>query len=490
MTNLSNEKPTKDQWGNETKNPNEDETDNTSIPKYVFFFIGDGMGFSQVQLASYYNDAVNGHNSISNKGFGFQSFPATGIISTFDYQSYIPDSASAGSALASGVKTNSNSINLEPDLVTETETIAEKIKKQLKYKIGILSTCNLNHATPADFYAHQDSRTNFYDIGMDMVASDFDYFAGGAFLQPTGEFGNKTHLINEARIAGYRVIEKQSVLDTLQNTGQKTIIISEARDQSDAFPFVIDNVPNTWTLAQYVSHGIDFLSGGEGFFMMCEGGKIDWTLHANDGATMIYEMLEFAEAIDQAIAFYNQHPDETLILVTADHETGGLSLGATQTEYKLYLEVLQYQTVSYREYAGHHVANYIRNNVSFQDVLTELQPLFGLVKPERAGEAKNARMVLTQAEIETIYEGYQDSMSRIDSSQYTQKKDIFYGNNAPLAAAVLNVLSAKAGIKFGTYSHTAASVPVYAIGKGSETFNGFYDNTEIFYKLKEIMQVK
>ena len=168
---------------------------------------------------------------------------------------------------------------MDEKMETSYETIAEKLKKQLGYKVGILSTVNLNHATPAAFYAHQASRNSYYEIGQEMIASEFDYFAGGV-KKTTGDEGDKTDLYQLAQEAGYKVLKTQAEAEALTAEDGKTIVIDETLADDDAMSYDMDRGEGEWGLADYVEKGIEVLNNDTGFFMMVEGGKIDWACHA------------------------------------------------------------------------------------------------------------------------------------------------------------------------------------------------------------------
>ena len=165
-----------------------------SIPKYIFLFIGDGMSYPQIQSAAYYAGTMNSNGGVETSKLSFMEYPVAGAAQTYDSTSFCPDSASTATSIATGYKTYSGTINMDTTMTTEFETIAEKLKKQMNYKIGILSTVNLNHATPAAFYAHQESRNSYYEIAEEMIASEFDYFAGGALKKPTGNNKDKQEI--------------------------------------------------------------------------------------------------------------------------------------------------------------------------------------------------------------------------------------------------------------------------------------------------------
>lgn len=156
---------------------------NTTAPKYVFLFIGDGMSYPQFQATSDYLGAMadtdNDNILDGNVPLSFMNFPVAGSAVTYDSSSFCPDSASTATSLSTGFKTYSGTINMDETMTKSYKTIAEKLHKQKDFKVGIVSSVNLNHATPAAFYAHQASRNNYYEIGQELVASGFEYFAGG-----------------------------------------------------------------------------------------------------------------------------------------------------------------------------------------------------------------------------------------------------------------------------------------------------------------------
>lgn len=300
---------------------------NTKTPKYVFLFIGDGMSYPQIQSTSYYLGAKNSNGGVQTQELSFMDFPVAGSAQTFDSTSFCPDSASTATSIATGYKTYSGTINMDTTFTKSYETIAEKLKEQKGYKIGVISSVNLNHATPAAFYAHQKSRNSYYEIGQELIESNFDYFAGGALLKPTGNNNDKESLYLVAEKNGYQVVDSQQGGRGITAGDGKSIVIAETLADSDSMSYALDADNQEWQLADYVDKGIEMLDGDQGFFMMVEGGKIDWACHANDAGSTIHDTAAMSKAVDRAIEFYNAHPDETLIVVTGDHETGGLTIG-------------------------------------------------------------------------------------------------------------------------------------------------------------------
>ena len=469
-------------------------------PKYVFLFIGDGMSYPQIQSTSDYLGALNDEDywqaqpSLDdNQGaildgpeyLNFMNFEGVGTAVTFDSNSFAPDSASTATSIATGHKTYSGSINVDETGTVEYETIAEQLKAQKDYEIGVITSVNLNHATPAAFYAHQASRSSYYEIGLEMVESDFDYFAGGGLLDPTGSEGDQTDLYQLAQEAGYTVARTYAEADAISADTDKAIIIEENLADSDAIPYEIDRTDDMWSLADYVEKGIEVLDNDTGFFMMCEGGKIDWACHANDAGSSIHDTQALADAVQVAIDFAAEHPDETLILVTGDHETGGLTIGFAGTDYDTYLDLLENQKISYAKFDSDYVASYKENKTPFEDVLSDIEELFGL----KAQGAADDKLVLTEYEMEQLRAAYEKSVNGTAASQYEQEEYVLYGTYEPLSVTITHIINNKSGISFTSYSHTGLPVAVLSEGVGAENFSGYYDNTQIYEKMADLLNI-
>lgn len=467
---------------------------NTGAPKYVFLFIGDGMSYPQVQLTNYYISAIEDDSEDeilqSESHLTFLDFPVAGSAQTYNSTSFCTDSASAATAFATGHKTYSGTINMDETVTTEYESIAEKLKEEKGYKIGIVSSANLNHATPAAFYAHQPSRTNYYEIGVELVESGFDYFAGGALQNTTGKDKKQKDLYEMAEEAGYKVVRTEAETGNVTAKDGKVIAISEELADQNAMPYAIDRTENAWDLADYVDKGIELLENEAGFFLMVEGGKIDWACHANDAATAIQETMAFDAAIEEAVEFYKEHPDETLILVTGDHETGGLTIGYAETGYDTYLTNFEKQKISYAKYDSDYVSNYTKGITDFDEVMKDITSLFGLKTPESKGTEADT-LVLTESEYEKLKTAYAKTLelAKDKDAELTQEEAVLYGTYTPLTVTITHLLSNKSGVNFSTYSHTALPVGVFALGAGQEKFEGYYDNTDIYDKLAELTGV-
>ena len=487
-------------------------------PKYVFLFIGDGMSYPQIQLTNYFLNASQNMNKgtatvkdeektilDSKNQLVMMDFPVAGSAQTYDSTSFAPDSASTATSIATGYKTWSGSINVSENFQEKYETIAEKLKEQQNYKIGVVSSVNLNHATPAAFYAHQESRNNYYEIGLELIDSGFDYFAGGGLKKTTGSEGDKEDLYVLAEKAGYNVIKTQAEAEKLTSEDGKAIIIDEHLADSDAMAYEIDRQEGEWALADYVEKGIEVLDNDNGFFMMVEGGKIDWACHANDAASTITDTVALDNAVEKAVEFYNEHPDETLIIVTGDHETGGLTIGFAGTDYDTFLKNFENQKISYAKYDEDYVKQYKENKTDFDTVMKDITELFGLQVPNGANEDTQQKdsadlhpesedkgaLVMTEYEYEQLKSAYETTMARTgEEEEFGQEEYIKYGSYEPLTVTITHILNNKSGINFGSYAHTGLPVEVLVQGAGAEKFDGYYDNTDIYNTMAELLNVK
>ena len=469
-------------------------------PKYVFLFIGDGMSYPQIQATSDYLGALTDEDywqaapSLDDNGgaildgpqyLNFMGFAAAGSAVTYDSNSFCPDSASTATSIATGHKTYSGTIGVDETASQEYATIAEQLKAQKGWEIGIISSVTINHATPAAFYAHQASRNDYYEIGLDLIDSGFDYFAGAGFSKPTGPDGDQTDLYQLVKEAGYTVARTQAEVEGITADTEKVFIVDEYVASDAAFNYEIDRTEDMLSLADYVQKGIEVLENDNGFFMMCEGGKIDWACHANDAASSIHDTMALADAVQVAMDFAAEHPEETLILVTGDHETGGMTIGFAGTDYDTYLDLLENQKVSFTKFDTDYVAAYKENKTSFADVMKDVTELFGLKLEGEEGD----KLVLTDYELEQLQAAYEKSINGTAASEYQQEETILYGGYEPLTVTITHIINNKSGISFTSYSHTGLPVAVFADGVGAEVFNGYYDNTDIYNKLAKMLEI-
>ena len=274
-------------------------------PRNVILMIGDGMGVSQLS-SPYYN---------MEEEPSFSRFRYIGLARTSAGNSLVTQSPAAATALSTGYKTYNMAVGVDLDTIVR-ENIVE-ILSEKGYMTGVIATSSITDATPAGFYAHQPERYMQHEIAMDLVQSEIDFFAGGGikyFVDTTGRDLFKENGI-EVNYTKLKKIKKPQ-------SGERYGFLLQA----DRMPTMLEGRKDF--LSKSSSIAIDFLSSdGEGFFLMVEGSQIDWAGHGNQVEYMITEMNDFEQAVG-SVMDYAEANGETLVIVTADHETGGFTLGA------------------------------------------------------------------------------------------------------------------------------------------------------------------
>ncbi|MBQ8889688.1 MAG: alkaline phosphatase [Bacteroidaceae bacterium] len=445
--------------------------------KYVFYFIGDGMGVNQVQGTEMYQSELKGEIGITP--LLFTQFPYSTIATTFSATNGVTDSAAAGTALATGNKTKNGALGVKKDLTTEINSVASWAKAN-GYRVGISTSVSIDHATPAAFYAHQGNRSNYYKVGLDLIEANYDFYSAADFLDPTNAKAKdgKTYpnLYDLTKEAGYTLARGyKDYLKKAKKADKMILFQTEEASTQDrsSIPYAIDRKKGDMSLAEITRAGINFLSKdlSKGFFLMVEGGKIDWACHSNDGATVFHEVMDLDEAIKVAYEFYSQHPDETLIVVTADHETGGIAIGTGS--YTLNLQALKAQKVS--EAAFTKVINNLRakykNQVSWEVIQQALKENFGFWDTVKLSEKQEARL-------KAVYD-------KSFSNQPVVLEKSLYQQDEPLAAEAKRILNSIATVGWTSGGHSAGYVPVFAIGANAQIFQERMDNTEIPEKIAQ-----
>lgn len=433
--------------------------------KYVFYFIGDGMGLNQVNTTEMYLGEKQGR--IGTEPLCFASFPVAGMATTFSASNSITDSSAGGTALATGVKTYNGAIGVDANK-ERVMSVAERAKRAGK-KVGVTTSVSIDHATPAAFYGHQPDRSMYYEIALQLPEAGFDFYAGSGFLKPARTFDKKDapSIYPIFEQAGYTIARGLDEYEAKADGAGKMILMQKEGANSSSLPYAIDRREGDLTLAQITESAIDFLSrdNKKGFFLMVEGGKIDWACHSNDPATMVKEVIDMDNAVRVAYEFYKKHPKETLIVITADHETGGLALG--NSNYTLNLKSLdcQKQSVDLLSRALTDLRKSKGNKATWENVkalLTERMGFWGELTPTWEQE----KMLRDEFE-----------------SSFVRNKVVFeeslYSKTEPLAAVAKKVLSQMSKLGWTTGSHSAEYVPVFAVGAGSKLFMGKMDNTDI-----------
>lgn len=340
--------------------------DNNKI-KYVFLFIGDGMGLNQVFLTQKYNEYTKADTLIFMNTKWSYGLSMTECADS----NKITDSGAGGTAIACGQRTSYGKIGEYKGKVLES--IAEYLHSKKNFKVGIITSVPLNHATPACFYGHEPTRRNYDNLTNDLIESGFEFFAGGGFLAGNADTSKNLYKNFDAVTKKLKENKIQLIYDLSKLNDETAKLIlpvvaidtairnkqAKAKntysDEINSFPFVLDVPESKMQLEKYTESAQNILMNDKGFFIMVEGGKIDWACHDNDALTAIFEVNAFNEAIKKAYEFYLKHPDNTLILITADHETGGMAQGTGYDEsgsdksksYALYVSKLLQQKNSY-----------------------------------------------------------------------------------------------------------------------------------------------
>ncbi len=278
--------------------------------KNIILLIGDGMGLSQVSSAFYYQDGIP----------NFQRFETVGLIKTSSSSHKITDSAAGATAFSTGVKTYNGAIGVDPDTLAQ-KTIVE-IVSEIGMKTGLVATSSITHATPASFFAHVKLRKMQEEIAAWLPASGVDYFAGGG-LKFFNSRSDEVDYLGKLRESGFEI-------DTASLDLQKAL----SPDKKYGYLLAEDGMPKMVEgrgdfLPEATSQALSYLSQSEqGFFLMVEGSQIDWGGHDNDADYLIGEVIDFDKTLGVVLDFAKEN-ENTLIVVTADHETGGFTLAST-----------------------------------------------------------------------------------------------------------------------------------------------------------------
>ena len=290
-------------------------------PHAVVLLIGDGLGLPQIALTRYATKGRSGR-------LDFESLPVTGLVSTWSASNFVTDSGAAATAFAAGVKTDNRYIGLDSER-HPVRTVGEAAKAA-GWRVGYVTTTRITHATPACFYAHHSDRYDEQTVATQLLDADVDLVLGGglSFFLPVAAGGARTDgrdLVAEARQRGARVLMRR---DALEWNGEGRLLGLLANSH---LTYELDdrNYPTERrdpTLAQLARLALGgFERSDRPFFLMIEGGRIDHAGHDFDAAGVVAETQRFDEMVEVVRAWAQEHP-ETLVLVTADHTTGGLAL--------------------------------------------------------------------------------------------------------------------------------------------------------------------
>ena len=432
--------------------------------RYVFLFIGDGMGVNQVATAAYLRGEMEGEDrSEALSGLSFTGFSALGLMSTHSWDSPVTDSAAAITAMASGQKARNETLNLDPES-GEALVPVSCLARDAGYAIGVITSASLDHATPAGFYASTDDRYDYAEIaqqGLDRRIMDF--WAGGGFQR------DEDALVEQALDMGYRVVDTPQDIRELQGGDEPVIALAPASTKAvpPYMAYEIDRLRAAQyggediSLRELVEAGIRVLSP-QPFFLVCEAAKVDTACSTYDAVTAAYEVLALDDAVQAALEFAQEHPQDTLIVVLADHETGSL-----QITYGADYDGFAMQIASAARFEGI-LEELYEQGASWEQLLEQVEHYFGIAADQ-----------MSQEELSALGAAY--------AAGYAGQIAPLYQGIEPVVYQVMQMVGERVGVKVNTVSHSGQPVAVYAQGAGAELFQGVYDNTRVFQSLKAVM---
>jgi alkaline phosphatase len=464
--------------------------------KNVILLIGDGMGPELVGLAIYYNRFMNGMEKRLNME-RLMAAGNTGYCLTYQYGTVVTDSASAATALASGVKTRDAIIGKDPD-GRPMKTITD-IARQLGKSAGLISNTRMTHATPAAFYAHVVHRDMENEIAAQLIErGDITVaLSGGAqhfipegmkveehpalkgIAKKAGWGGSRRKdnrdLVGEAKGKGYAIVGSDRELSALEakNTDKVLGLFS-----ASGFPSAIDRQPyhqtGVPTLSQMTEKALEILKKNpQGFFLMVEGGQIDWVAHGNDVASVLHEMLEFDRAIGVAITFAASNPD-TLIVLTSDHDTGGLAIAYSNYQPPAPIKLPSGETWKTKYNFG--------EKVIFEKMAKQKKSFLRMVMDSKGNPADLKREVEENSAYSLTEEQAAYVLAKDPQTGFPTTKDYsefyVYGTNNPMAL-MGRLLGKETNTAWAVGTHTHTPVMVIANGPSGQKFRGLLDNVDI-----------
>ena len=456
------------------QSPNRGESPAPKKPKYVFYFIGDGMSFNHILGTEQFFAIKENKGEIER--LNFTKFDTRNFVTNYSTSNPVTDSAAAGTALATGVKTANACIGVD-DQDRELRSILD-VASELGYKIGLVTNVGINHATPSCFYGHTSDRFGFPKLVNDYISSDVAFIAGSTIMDmksgpedPKYEKVTTAQLAERIRNAG---IELTLDIDKAAKTRGKRVALVANDKENKHVPYVLDRREGDdyHTLLNHSKAAIDYLSreAEDGFFLMIEGGKLDYAAHEQDAVATFHEVREFAQAVQLALDFAEQHPDETLIVVTADHETGGMSLG--WDHYEIRMNMLLKQRSSAVQLTKTMQKMRAEGKREWADYKKLLSDEFGLwsVVPVTAEEEK-----LLKDDFYNIF------------LKYGPMVDGLYNKSEFIVYHAIGILNRHASIEWTSLYHTGMYTPIFANGVGEEKFLECRDQTEIPKTIARLM---
>ena len=440
-------------------------------PKYIFYFIGDGMGLGHVLNADTYNRTVR----TDGKHLTMLQFPVTSVALSYSASSKITDSAAAGTALSTGTKTRNYMLGMNPDTVP-CYSVAHELKN-MGYGVAVATSVAVDDATPAAFYAHVPNRKKFYEIGLDLAKSGYDMFVGTKLRGLKDKSGKETDLLKVIDANGYTIANGPKGYEKAKNCKKLLLLNTDTSVEHNGY--TIDSVADNLKLPFITKACIEHLSkvSPDKFFIMVEGGNIDWAAHANDAATVVKEIVNFDESIAVAYNFYLSHPDETLIIVTADHNTGGMALGVEKGPKNINLRNFDFQRISL-ETLQRKCSEIMKSNqaITWDEMRSYLKDNFGLYGYIEVNAKRDKQL--------------RDKFNKTFIDRKSTDEKTLYATFSEFVATVFDVLDHCTGIGWTSHNHTGDFTPVFAIGVGAEEFGGLNNNIDLPAKIRRLTGIK
>ena len=367
--------------------------------------------------------------------------------------------------------------------VTPDSTAVYSMANVLKdngYGVGVVTNVYADDATPGAFYAHVPSRGQFYDIDSQFIDGKVDFLAGANLKGLKDKEGNPSDLVAKYAENGIAITYSLDELAKVDYKKANKVVLLEPNPFNDSnVGFTIDSIAGMLTLPQMTQACLDYMleTSPEKFFMMVEGGNIDHALHGNDAGTAITEIFKFDEAIQIAYNFMLQHPDETLIVITADHDTGGLVVGR-DGKYYADFQSLNRQTLSKDKLSLDCRAMMLsRSVITWEDMQQYLSEKLGFWSDVKLKDAQTERL-------KTLFE-----------ETFTNRSDIsdektLYSSFMGFAVEVFRVFDEVTRMSWSTGGHSGNPVPVLSAGCGSEIFSNLNNNIEIPEKILKVAGLK
>jgi len=426
-------------------------------PKNIIMIVGDGMGPAYTTAYRYFKDDVTTEN-VENTVFDRH---LVGLSSTYPHldSNYVTDSAASATALSSGIKTYNGAIGVNVNKAPVESVLA--YAKQIGKKTGIVVTSQINHATPAAYLAHNESRQNYDQIADSYLDKGIlaDVYLGGGWKYFIRDDRN---LVEEFKQQGFHYVDDYNKLNVTPENKPLFGLFAKK-----GLPWSLDDT-NKHRLSALTQTAITHLENDKGFFMLIEASQIDWAGHSNDIASAMAEMDDLAKTVELLELYVKNHPD-TLVVLTADHSTGGLTIGAKGV-YEWRPEIIKHMTQSTDKIAK----AFAKNDLSRKEVNQRLN--FALTVEE-------------YAQLQTLKETTLAEIERFKTLPKSQKK---YSPNLKrkLYKALNKIVDQRTNTGWTSTGHTAIDVPVFALGKGSELFHGYQDNTDIAKKIFSLLGKK